>query len=599
MIQKKIAVLLAVAALLLALPSASRNVAAQTSSSAEIVLVLPFENVSNHPEYNWIGESFADSLSELLNKPGLIVVTSEERAVAYQRLRLPLTVLPSRATAIKIARELKASMIVIGNYNVLVPPAASDDKSTTPVDKPMAMISGEARVVRTNEGRMAGDVFDGAWAPRVYDFSDQVTNLQRVHGELAYQILFQRDKALSFSRNQLIQEATKVPGQAYEAVQKGLLTPEREPTRAIYFKNALQLYGKENGGAVYPQAAFELGNFYFNQAQWKEAIEYFSMLQKKDPHYGEAQFYAGLAEWKTGDISKALATLVPLADEKVMPLVGVYNNAGAVSVAAARDEKKPEEKTRLLLQGITLLSRAVDSSPDDTTVLFNYAYALFLAEKYSEAAEKLEKVIAADQRDGQAYFLLAKVQERANHTDAANAADNQARKYMPQQSYAKWQTDWQKSPSLATVALRSRDVLNQIDISDLDRRKTIEAANANNTQEALNKIRDLYQQGRDDEALAEIRKVLIVEPTNAEAFLLSGRINQRRGDQESAIAALKTAIFWDPPPKMIDAHILLGRIFLERGDLGEARKYAVSAIGIDSSNQEAMALQRQVAMGRP
>jgi hypothetical protein len=50
------------------------------------------------------------------------------------------------------------------------------------------------------------------------------------------------------------------------------------------------------------------------------------------------------------------------------------------------------------------------------------------------------------------------------------------------------------------------------------------------------------------------------EPTNAEAYLLSGRINQRRSDQEAAIAALKTAIFWDP--KLIDAHILLGRIFL-------------------------------------
>jgi len=600
MIQKKFAVLLAAVALVLTWPIGSQNARAQTGSSAEIVLVLPFENVSNHPEYNWIGESFADSLSALLNKPGLIVVTSEERAVAYQRLRLPLTVLPSRATAIKIARELKASMIVIGTYNVTVPPAGSPDDKTTPaVDKPLAMISGEARVVRVNEGRMAGDIFDGAWAPRVYDFSDQIANLQKVHGELAYQVLFQRDKALSFSRNQLIQEATKVPSQAYEAVQKGLLTPEADPTRAIYFKNALRLFGKDNGGAVYPQAAFELGRFYFNQAQWKESIEYFTMLQKKDAHYGEAQFYAGLAYWKTGDIPNAIATLIPLADEKVMPLVGVYNNAGAVSIAAARDEKKPEERTRLLLQGITLLSRAVDSSPDDTTVLFNYAYALFLAEKYSEAAEKLERVIAANQKDGDAYFLLAKIQERANHADAANAADNQARKYMPQQSYAKWQTDWQKSPSLATLALRSRDVLNQIDISDLDRRKTIEAANANNTQEALNKIRDLYQQGRDDEALTEIRKVLIVEPTNAEAFLLSGRINQRRGDQEAAIAALKTAIFWDPPPKMIDAHILLGRIFLERGDLGEARKYAVSAINIDPSNQEAMALQRQVTMGRP
>src|SRR5205085_2864837 len=146
---------------------------AQSSSAADIVLVLPFENVSTHPEYNWVGESFADSLSALLNKPGLIVVTSEERAVAYQRLRLPLTVLPSRATAIKIARELKASMIVIGTYSVTIPPATADDKSAPAVDKPLAMISGEARVVRVNEGRMAGDIFDGAWAPRVYDFSDQ------------------------------------------------------------------------------------------------------------------------------------------------------------------------------------------------------------------------------------------------------------------------------------------------------------------------------------------------------------------------------------------------------------------------------------------
>ena len=88
----------------------------------------------------------------------------------------------------------------------------------------------------------------------------------------------------------------------------------------------------------------------------------------------------------------------------------------------------------------------------------------------------------------------------------------------------------------------------------------------------------------------------MLEPTNAEAYLLSGRINQRRGDQEAAIAALKTAIFWDP--KLIDAHILLGRIFLERGDRGEATKYATSAMTIDSNNQEAIALQRQVTMGK-
>ena len=226
-------------------------------------------------------------------------------------------------------------------------------------------------------------------------------------------------------------------------------------------------------------------------------------------------------------------------------------------------------------------------------VLFNYGYALFLSEKYPEAAAKLERVIAADQRDGQAYFLLAKALDRGGSTEAANAADNQSRRYL--QTYAKWQTDWQKSQSVPALALRARDVLNPIDVHAVTVIDTTTAANA----ESLNKIRDLYQQGRDDEAMAELRKLLIVEPTNAEAFLLSGRINQRRGDQEAAIAALKTAIFWDPPPKMIDAHILLGRIFLERGDLGEARKYAASAMNIDPNNQEALALQRLVTMGRP
>src|SRR5882672_306384 len=177
MFRKKLAIILTAAAVVSFLSFSLANVSAQTNSATDIVLVLPFENVSNHPEYNWIGESFADSLSSVLNKPGMIVVTSDERAVAYQRLRLPLTVLPSRATAIKIAREAKASMIVIGTYNVTLPPAESKES--------LASITGEARVIRVNEGRMAGDIFDNAWAPRVYDFGGEVTNLQRVHGELA------------------------------------------------------------------------------------------------------------------------------------------------------------------------------------------------------------------------------------------------------------------------------------------------------------------------------------------------------------------------------------------------------------------------------
>jgi tetratricopeptide (TPR) repeat protein len=567
---------------------------AQAQSGGDVVMVLPFENTSNHSEYNWVGESFADSLAELLNKPGLVVVSSDERQVVYQRLRLPETVIPSRATAIKLAREAKASMIVIGTYSVTPAPVdavAKSEKDKAPAE---AYVQLTARVIKVNEGRTLGEMLDGNWATRQFDFGGPLTTLQDIQGRLAYYILYQRDKALPFSQNQLVQEATKVPQKAFEAYVKGVQLPERDTKRSNYLKNALRFFADANAGSVYPQAAFELGRFYMLDGKWKEATEYFIQLQKKDPHYAEAAFYAGLGYAKMGDFGRSLASLVPLASD--VPLIGIYNNAGAVAVQASREEKKEEERTRLLVQGTAFLARAADSSPDDSMVHFNYALALFLSGKYDEAAEQLKPVITADPRDGQAYFLYAKSLEKVGKTETASAADDQARRFLP--TYAKWQTEWQKSQTVGNLSLRMRDVLNRDDVSDLARKNAL-AANANSgsgTEDLLAKARGLYQEGRDDEALPELHRVVMLEPTNAEAYLLSGRINQRRGDQEASIAALKTAIFWDP--KLIDAHILLGRIFLERGDRGEATKYAASAMSIDPNNQEAIALQRQVTMGK-
>ncbi len=574
------------------------SAAGQIPAAADVVMVISFENTSNRPEYNWVGESFANSVAELLNRPGLIVVSGDERALAYERLRLPPTVIPSRATAIKLAREAKATMIVIGTYSVTPPQENSGSSSNTKPEKDKssaeAYVQVTARVIKVNEGRTLGENLDGTWATRQFDFGGPLTTLQNIQGRVAYEILYRRDKALPFSQNQLVQEATKIPQRAFESYVKGVQLSERDPKRANYLKNAMRFYADANGGANYPQATFELGRFYMTEGKWKEATEYFTKLQKKDPHYVEAAFYAGLGYAKLGELGRALASLVPLSAD--LPLIGVYNNAGAVAVQAAREEKKPEERARLLAQGTSFLARAAGSALDDSMVHFNYAYALFMAGKYEEVAEHLRPVITADPRDGQAYFLFAKALEKIGKAEAATAADDQARRYL--QAYAKWQTEWQKSQTVSGLSLRMRDVLNRDDVSDLMRKRAL-AANADAgppAQDLLAKARDLYQAGRDDEALPELHRVVMIEPTNAAAYMLSGRINQRRGDQEAAIAALKTAIFWDP--KLIDAHILLGRIFLERGDRGEATKYAISAMTIDPNNQEAIALQRQVTMGK-
>src|ERR1044072_1185589 len=559
--------------------------------AADVVMVLPFENISNRPEYNWVGESFADALAELLNKPGLVVVSSDERELAYQQLRLPETVIPSRATAIKLARQAKATMIVIGSYNVTPAPAV-DAKSDNENKAADGYVQVTARGIKVNEGRNFGEVKDGSWVTRQFDRGDALTSLQEIHGWLAYQILYQRDKALPYSQNQLVQEATKIPQKAFEAYVKAVQLPLRNDSRFIYLKNALHYYAESLGGAVYPQAAFELGRGYMDVGNWKDATEYCSKVQKKEPHYAEAAFYASLGYMKLGDYSRALATVVPLSSD--LPLIAVYNNAGAVAVQAARENKNEAEKTRLLGQGNEFLSQASKSAPSDEMVNFNYGYGLFLAGKYKEAAEHFRPVITSDPQDGQADFLFSQSLAKLGNTEAATAADDMARRYL-RTAYAKWETEWQKSQTTSGVTVRTRDVLDRIEMLGAFPSDAGTGTPSSATQDLLVKARDLYQAGRDEEALPELHRVVMIEPTNAEAYLLSGRINLRRSDQEAAIAALKTAIFWDP--KLIDAHILLGKIFLERGDRGEARKYALTAITIDPNNQEAIALQRQVTMG--
>src|ERR1700704_1075433 len=197
--------LLSVALLLCSVPPAS-TASAQTLTG-DVVMILPFENTSNRPEYNWVGESFADSLTELLNKPGLLVVSSNERALAYKRVGLPPTMIPSRATSIKLAREAKATLIVLGTYSMTLPegqdPKAAKAKSDKNKPAAEAYVQVTARVIKVNEGRTLGEELDGSWATRQFDFGGPLTTLQNIQGQLAYQILYQREKTLPYSRNQL------------------------------------------------------------------------------------------------------------------------------------------------------------------------------------------------------------------------------------------------------------------------------------------------------------------------------------------------------------------------------------------------------------
>ncbi|MEP6789274.1 MAG: tetratricopeptide repeat protein, partial [Acidobacteriota bacterium] len=491
------------------------------------------------------------------------------------------------------------TLLITGRYNIV--PAGSDTAAT---------INVTAKIVRVNEGRFMSEVIDGRQVTRDISLNDALANLQTMQGQIAYQILYQRDKALPFSQNQLIEAANKVPARAFEAYIKGLLTPVTSPeARENYFKNASRLFTEAEPDSAYSEADLELGHLYLGQKKFPEAINSFERVistsqkcrdkakadnkpaQCSDESYAEASFYIGVIFWQQGNFESALATLRPLTED--LKLTTVYNVLGAIAVQASRAEKKsPEKAAALLGEGTDLLKKASDSAPDDMSVKFNYGLALFLGGKLPESIEQLRSIIAAKPQDGETYYVLSKALAGQNDATAA-AVDNQARTYLTVNNrYANLEKEWAKSKSLAEIGLRVEQPARKDFVAVILSRKPVTntTAQISETDTLLAQARTLIKNGSDDDAMTVLRRVLASEPMSAESYLLLGKIHLRRGDMDQAISSFKTSVFWDN--RLIDAHVNLGKIYVEKGDCLQARNYAASAMEIDAENQDALALQR-------
>lgn len=569
---------------------------AQTQQqAADTIMILPFENISGKPEFNWVGESFADSLTNLLvmrdvKSSGLEVISNDERKLIQQRLNIPLTAIPSVATSLKLARESRSTLLLYGTYNIT--PAQGDVAASLTV---------RARIVRVNDGKLLVENFpDGSQKMREIVLQDALANLQTVEARVLVQALLQLDRGLTIVENKVIELSNRVPARAFEAYIKGLLTPESAlQTREAYFKNAMRLYAEdkskenvEESEKIYTDAALELGHLYLNQRQNQNAVDYFSKIPAKDSHYAEAAFYTGLIYWQQKDYEQALAVLRPLADD--LKLTRIYNTLGAIAVQAARAESKNKGKSDALLnEGIEFLKTAAESDQNETDSLFNYGLALFLNNKFAEAANEFRPVLAARPTDGEAYYLLSKSLERTGDANAAEF-DNQARKYLP--TYARIETEWQRSKQLNDLPLRVEQPSRKdfVSVVLISRQNAIpQQPVVNETETLLDQAKTFYKAGRDDDAMQILRRITNGgDPMNAPAYLMIGNIYMRRAETEAAVNAYKTALFWDN--RLIDAHISLGKIFLEKKDCRQAQTYVVSALQLDENNQEALALQRQV-----
>jgi hypothetical protein len=244
---------------------------ATSARAADVVLTMPFENESGKAEFNWIGDSFAITLANLLDAPGMIAISPEERNLAYERLGLKSSDLLTRAAMIRIADAAQANLAVIGTFDI-----GGDAKKAT--------IAIKARLVETREGRLV--------ANKTFNLSGPLGKLQEMQGQLAWSILYERNPMLTYSKDQLIRRSTLTPPRAYESFVKGVQTPNPKLSEN-FLKRSIQEY--ESGGGVgnFADGIFQLGMLHYSQNNPADAAKEFAKLTPNDPHYLEALFFGG------------------------------------------------------------------------------------------------------------------------------------------------------------------------------------------------------------------------------------------------------------------------------------------------------------------
>ena len=524
------------------------------AAPTDTIVAMPFENLSGRAEYNWVGESFAAALADLFDKPGLVAIRPDERNVAYKQEGLPPTAILTRATMIKIAERAGANLVVMGTYRI-----AGEGREST--------ITITARVIDIREGRLVG---------KEYNRGGPLVDLQKLQGDLAYEILYQHNQALPFSRDQITTDATIAPVGAFENFIKGTLTRERDPRIGFLERAIKEFYDKTK--IQYVAAIFELGRIRFEAGEYKEALEQLTLVDEKNPRFDEAQFYVGIAQDAVGQTDKALATLKKLAGR--LPLFEVYNNIGVLLI-----------KQKQYKDAIDHLKPAMDAAPRDTDTLFNLGYAYYLAKDNANAVATLKTEIKQRASDGEAYYILSKALAAQADQAGATAASDQAKKLLS--SYAQWET---KGVPLVTRVKTSFSKINYYRYKrEQDERlnaQTQISSQPPQVDQLLEASRAAFMAGRDAEALGTLGKLLQMSPQNYEAHLLMGRLYERQGDFERASNALKAAVFWNP--KLVPAHVLLGRIAVLKNDCAAAQVSANKALQIDPNDQDGQALKRLI-----
>ncbi len=335
------------------------------------VLVLPFHNNSQYEDLNWVGQGISETLKGEFDDQNDIVFDRDSVAEGMRRLGLRHDANFTKATLIRLGQTLDADYVCYGSYDASLPAGGSELKDSS--------VQVSAHFIDLRKLHDGPDIAEAA----------KLADLSRLEQHLAWESLKYLQPGQNLPLERFMAPDKLVRLDAQESYIRGLLSSNKEQQEK-WFAQALVL------DPHFINPAFELGNIYLAQKDYKQSLRWFQQIPSGGRYYPEARFKMGLCAYDTGDYNSAAAYFREVA--KPFPMNEVFNNLAA-------------SEYQLNLPGaVDDFRRAVEGDPNNATYLFNFGTALWKMDNFDDAAKRFQAVLDHDPNDAEARTMLGRAQ---------------------------------------------------------------------------------------------------------------------------------------------------------------------------------------------
>ncbi len=482
----------------------------------------------------WLSEASAVVLTDDLLALGAPAITRDDRLRAFERLHVPNIASLSEATIIRLGQIVGAAQVVLGSFEV------TGDQ-----------IAIRAKTIRLDVGRMSPEIVERG----------PLTEMFAVFARVARRIV----PGSGVSTAEMEQGHPSLP--AFELYIKGVLA-EAPATKVNFLTQAVRQ------APTFQRARIALWTVYNEEGQHQKALAAVRGVPAESRLARRARFLGAVSQLQLGQYQDAFDTLADL--NRVMPDPALLNDLGVVQLR--RPTGAPGGRATAFFTDATRLDAT------DSDLFFNLGYAYWLERDTPSAINWLREAVRRNPADDAAHYVLGVALQTSGSTAEAAREKELARRLSSK--YADWES---KQGGGNTVPRGLERIKTDLDVpAALRVENEVVAAGQRDQRDVANfhleAGRRFYQNERDAEAIAELRRTVFLAPYESEAHLLLGRLYLRAGRLTEAIDELKISI-WSEDTNA--AHVALAEAYLANKDEAAARNEIQLVLKRDPANTDA------------